>query len=879
MAERTVAVRLVANIASYRQAMGQAAQATRELGSQISSVAASTDSKLRPTLDRAGYMGLAFGGAVAAGAGMAVKAAIDWESAWAGVTKTVDGTAEQMSGLEDELRGLARELPASHGEIAAVAEAAGQLGIQRESIVSFTETMIALGETTNLSADQAATAMARMANIMQTPQSQIDRMGATLVALGNAGASTEAEIVDMALRIAGAGKQIGLSEADVLAFANALSSVGVEADAGGSAISRVFVEIASAVSSGGDSLDAFADVAGLSAGQFATAFREDAAGAVASFIEGLGQMQSSGQDVFGTLDTLGLSEIRVRDALLRAAGAGDLFRESLDLGNQAWKDNTALVEEARKRYETSASKLAVLRNNVTDLAIDFGTALTPALLGVTDKVGGLLDGFRGLPGPMQQVVGIGVGLAGAAAAMGGGFLLLAPKIKAAKDLIEGLATSAPRLASALNLAKGAAGPLAVAIGIGTAALSYYGEQKRKAKQRTDEFVAALEQERGGVAGATRELIAKKIVEEGLDKAAQRHGISVDTLVRAIEGERDAINEVRAAGDSWDAAKLIGKTSELASAHQNAKDKLDRTAKAEKELGIQHKDTASTTGDVTDATEKFDDALDALSKTLDQVLGIHVDAEEAQIRWQESIDALTGSVKEHGRQWDIDTEAGRRNRSAILDVIDASRRRIESLAKEGASNAVLNAELAAQKDHLRKVLEQSGLTRAEIDRYIGLLDKIPPAVATTLTANTDQAMAKLRELVNVIGSVGNQEIVIRAGAPGDAAVKMRAGGGPIRPGEWLVGEHGPERMRLEADGTGFVYPSSSHATRASVTPASALLAAAMPAASPSTAPPAVSPAPRITSLFRDLIVQNPKPEPAGSTVSRELRRAEMLLGLA
>ena len=42
----------------------------------------------------------------------------------------------------------------------------------------------------------------------------------------------------MGLRIAGAGKQVGMTEAQILSFAGALSSVGIEAQAGGSSISN-----------------------------------------------------------------------------------------------------------------------------------------------------------------------------------------------------------------------------------------------------------------------------------------------------------------------------------------------------------------------------------------------------------------------------------------------------------------------------------------------------------------------------------------------------------------------------------------------------------------------------------------------------------------
>lgn len=353
---------------------------------------------------------------------LSIKAAIDFESAFAGVRKTVDATEPELRKISDGIRKMSRELPASAVEISRVAEAAGQLGIQSKNILSFSRVMVDLGETTNLTADEAATALARIANIIQLPQDQFDRLGSTIVALGNAGASTEKEIVDMALRIAGAGKQVGLSADQVLAFANALSSVGVEADAGGSAISRAFIEIANSVATGGKKLSGFAKVAGISSEEFQKAFRDDAAGAMVAFIEGLDRTAKSGGNVFAVLDNLGLGEIRVRDALLRAAGAGDLFRESLDLGSKAWKENTALTNEARKRYETTAAKLKVLRNQITDIGITLGTALLPAIQGLVSIIrpivslfAGLAEKFAALPGPIKAIV---TGILGLAAAAG-----------------------------------------------------------------------------------------------------------------------------------------------------------------------------------------------------------------------------------------------------------------------------------------------------------------------------------------------------------------------------------------------------------------------------------------------------------------------------
>ena len=116
--------------------------------------------------DHVGKVLVTAGAAIVATTGLTVKAAIDWQTAWTGVTKTVEGTPEELAAVEDGLRALTGVLPASHDEIAAVAEAAGQLGVKTQDVVGFTRTMVDLGETTNLTSDQAATALAQLMNIM-----------------------------------------------------------------------------------------------------------------------------------------------------------------------------------------------------------------------------------------------------------------------------------------------------------------------------------------------------------------------------------------------------------------------------------------------------------------------------------------------------------------------------------------------------------------------------------------------------------------------------------------------------------------------------------------------------------------------------------------
>lgn len=321
----------------------------------------------------------------------AIRTGIEFESAFAGVKKTVNATDEELQGFRDSIRGMAKDIPQSAAAISEVAEAAGQLGIKNDYLMDFTRTMSDLGVSTNMSSTEAATSLARLANITQMPQEKFGNLGSTVVSLGNSLATTESEIVEMGLRLAGAGKQVDMSEAQILGLAGALSSVGIEADAGGSAMSTVMSKIQLAVEQGGDSLEQFADVAGMSAEDFKTAFENDAAGAIVSFITGLGTMESRGKSAIGTLADMEITEIRQRDALLRLSGAGDVLSKSLGIATQAWNDNNALTNEAEQRYETLESRLQILKNNVDDFGISIYDSLRDPLKNTVNESIGYVE--------------------------------------------------------------------------------------------------------------------------------------------------------------------------------------------------------------------------------------------------------------------------------------------------------------------------------------------------------------------------------------------------------------------------------------------------------------------------------------------------------
>jgi len=411
---------------------------------------------------------------VAIGA-VATKAASDFESSFAGVRKTVNATEKEFALLSDGFRKMAKEIPVNVNELNRIGEAAGQLGIETKNILGFTRVMADLGVTTNLSSDQAATALARLANITQMPQDQFDRLGSTIVALGNNFATTESEIVEMGLRLAGAGKQIGLSEHQILSFAASLSSVGIEAEAGGSALSKVFINIASEVETSGKKLGMFASVAGMSAKQFQQAFREDAAGAINAFIAGLGRVEDSGGSTIQTLADLGIEEVRMRDAMLRVSGAGELVAKSLKIGADAWRENTALSKEATERYKTFQSQLILFKNELQDVAITLGKALLPilrdglkALKPFVEWIADLAKAFAELPGPIQKTV---IVLAGIAAAAGPVLMIMGSLATSIGRLIPIFVSTASHIAKFIH----GMGGLSTALVTGAGQITMFGQ--------------------------------------------------------------------------------------------------------------------------------------------------------------------------------------------------------------------------------------------------------------------------------------------------------------------------------------------------------------------------------------------------------------------
>lgn len=415
-AARDLKVQIDLDTAALKELEAQAKQASSVLGSQMQAAGQKIQEvgeKIKGVGDKIAGIGQSLTTKVTvpivSAFGASAKAAIDWETAFTGVQKTVDATSEEYDQLATNIKKMATETASSATDIAGVMEIAGQLGISGvENLTNFTKTMVELGDTTNLSAEDAATALARFMNITGESTSNVDRIGAAIVDLGNNFATSESEIVEMSTRLASAGTIAGLTSTDILALSTAMSSVGIQAEAGGTAMTQTLKTIANAVadftSGEVEDLQVIADVSEMTASDFAKAWQEDPITAIQAFIEGLAVMEDSNENVFAMLDEMGMNGIRQSNMLQSLALASDMLGEAVKTSSEAYKENSALTEEASKRYGTMAAKISQLKARITDVAIEIGDTLMPYIEKAITYVEGLVEKWKALDDEQKEAI-------------------------------------------------------------------------------------------------------------------------------------------------------------------------------------------------------------------------------------------------------------------------------------------------------------------------------------------------------------------------------------------------------------------------------------------------------------------------------------------
>ncbi len=684
-----------------------------------------------------------------------IEASIEFESAVTGIFKTVDGTPEQLGAITDSVRDMAREIPKTTTEIAKVAETAGQLGIATDDVMDFTRVMLDLGETTNLSAEEGASSLAKFANVTQMAAEDYSRLGSAIVALGNNSATTEADIVAMGTRLAATGNLTGLTQPQIMALSAALSSLGIEAEAGGSAVSKLLKKFEVMVATGSEELGEFAKISGMSVEDFSKAWGEDALGAMSAFLAGLGRVGEQGGSSVALLEELGLTEVRLSNATLALAGSGDLLTSSVDLANRAWEENTALSEEAAKRYATTESQMALLKNSVTEVKAAVGDALSPALREVaesgTEVMGVQAQFIRDNPWLVQVLAGLTAAL-GVLVVGVTGYTLVAKFAATATGLFSAAMVACPIIPVVAALA-------ALVVGLGA-----YRAHTRAAAEETEGLSdAALEAK--GVFEETAETTKKGTqstldMVEALTQAMEAEGKSEAqkaSILALVEQLNEAVPGLALAYDQ-ESDSLSMTTQELEKMAL-AQAKAAEGAAAQSYLSELYVDRARTSRELAEAQGNLAKAEETLAQMGDRVTGSMRDTDIAYItaqadtaKYRKQVEELTAQQEANEDQTDKAeaaynelSEATQAQTTASVQAQKQSKMTEEQLKEqEKAAKELAGAslELTGAQDTLTKALsEQDTAGSVSLKTALSLIDA---GYAAALSFDTETGAVRLNQ---------------------------------------------------------------------------------------------------------------------------------------
>ena len=653
-------------------------------------------------------------GSAAAIAG-ATMAAISFEDAWTGVLKTTEGTPAQLEKINNGIKELATSTSSSYESIAHYAELAGQLGVATDSIVGFTETVTMLGDTTNLIGDEAAQQIAKFANIMVSTEGQTNeyfsRLGSSIVDLGNNFATTEADIMNMSMRLATAGRQVGFTSQDVLGLAAALSSVGIEAAAGGGSMSKMLKNVEYAVATNSEALQAFAEVSGMTGEQFVQLWGEDAPTAFGKLLEGIGKSEN----ITKTLDDLGITEVRMSNAMGALAQNTDLYWNAINRANSAFEQNHAMTAEAEKRYATLKSTLIQTWEAIKQAADELGQSFAPKLESIAGLVKDAADWFTNLDDSTKDTIADLLLFGASLSPVSKGLSKVASVSAGAVKGIAKIASGVASLPTPFSIAAG--GAIAVAGG-----LSLMAQRAEESKDAFNEQLASQD----AMYASTMKLI------DGIDEYNQ-----------SIQEHKDASEEYIAsyqtqAKETGILLNRIEQLTEQENLSNTQKELLlssiDELNQIYPELGLYYDEN---TGKLADNTGAVYDNVDALRQRVDAL------KEEAKA------EAYANAIKETTQAL-IEQEMQYQQLSAsIKDTKD----KMNQLAEGGFTEEEVG-QFSALQDTLTELMgEYDGLQSKIIETNQTLLDQANIAETGGLTLIGDSLKTSLQGAIDTATRAG------------------------------------------------------------------------------------------------------------------------------
>ena len=364
---------------------------------------ASTRYALYDIGQRAAMVGVAITGAMVA----AVQSAIKFESAFTSVERTTQTAGKEAQALKQTFIDMSTAIPVAFEDLTKIATLGAQLGIAKDEIDDFTETVAKFGAITGISVEQVGMSFGRLSQLMDVPASQFENLSSAVAFTGVNAVATDAEILSMSESIAAVSNQAGIAAADTIGFAAALASLKVRPEEARGVLTRLFREFDLSVSQGGRKLDDLSKVLGVTSEEAAKLWEQDASGFVQEFLRGA---NASGK-LNETITALGITNSRELNVITRLANNMDVLTSSLADANSAFTDGSYSSEAYGVVADDLASKITMMQNALAAAGAAFGEIAAGPIGILVDMLKNVAQGFANLDPFMKGVIGITAALA------------------------------------------------------------------------------------------------------------------------------------------------------------------------------------------------------------------------------------------------------------------------------------------------------------------------------------------------------------------------------------------------------------------------------------------------------------------------------------
>lgn len=748
MADRTVKVSLLAVTANYVQGMKQAKEATEQTTTATQKLA-----EQREAMERVGTAFLTVGGLIAAGLGLAIKEAADFDAQMSQIKTLSHGTAGEMDQLRNAALTAGQAIGFSANEVADAETELVKAGVSVKDI---------LGGGLKGALDLAAAGQLSVADATSIAASAMVQFGlkgkdvphiADLLAAGADKALGSVQDLGNALKFVGpVANNLGVSIEQVTGTLALFAQNGILGEQAGTSLRGVLLSLTSPSKQAADVMEKYGISLYNAQGKFV-----GVDGAAEQLKKRLGPLDDATRN-------LALGQIFGNEQITAATVLYKGGASAVDKWTNSVNENGFASEQAAGKMDNLNGDLRKLQAAFQSALIDTGETSQSSLRGVVQAITGLVQAFSSLGPGAQSAVFIVGALAAGVLLLGGGFLVAVPKVAAFKASLDTLQLSGKGAARAL-------GTITAGLTIAGAVFALYANQQAKIATNAAALTDTLNSQTGALTKNSRAYVIQQLNNDNVFKAAKQAGVGQKELTDAILKGGDALDKVNkkfgetnSLGHVFD-GQALGSVKAQASI-KSLSESLDRSKQAFKDSKAAGDESAASSEKTADAIDSVGEASDGAATSVgdlaDKLKGLtntQLDVNSTQRDFEAAIDDATQSLKDNGAAlnqqkngFDVSTDAGRKNSAAIDDIAQSALSYSAAIYQQTGNQDQATAALESGRQSLIAALGQYGITGQAAEDYADKIIGTPTQWATTFNNNAASAGAPVDSLNTKIRNI-------------------------------------------------------------------------------------------------------------------------------